>query len=809
MTNFPKLKTTPARMSIDSVNSAVRSPGTFLRVSTGAVAAAFVLTACGGGGTGSAGASVAPVGTAAPAGTVAATGTTTNSGGTTAVATDPAAVGTDGTVTAAAKSFTPTTTVPVTLFTPGTPNAPAVGGVVTDIKIQNTGAAQNSVPFTFGQVFAVGDLRPTEGLVAKLPNGTVLHLQTDVKATHADGSVRHAIISGVLPALATGETQTLQLAKSGGPETSMLTPQSLAEAGLTGSVNIKVDNVQYSASLASALISATPIKWLSGSVANEWIVSAPLTTAAGAVHPHLTARFDVRWYSGLTKQARVEFVVENNKTFAAGAQNFTYNVNVVLDGKSIYAQDNLTHYHHSRWHTTTWWDSTRVPAIHLKHNAPYLIASKAVSNYDQSIVPKESELAAFPAQLTAATTGPMKIGPMLAYMPTTGGRGDIGPLPVWSVMYLLSMDKRAKDIMMAAADGSGTWSTHYRDEKTDYPVRTDNEANKLISTHGNFAQKGPLPVPRCVNNSNTLCVTPYSHDAAHQPSVAFLPYLVTGDYYYLEELQFWAAANPLETDPGYSGMGQGLVRWQQLRGQAWSLRTLGHAAYITPDTHPLKAYFAKQLDNNLDYYHATYVVGKPNQLGVYDGSGVGAFEVTGSAPWQDDFFTWSFGYLAELGYSKAQPILQWKAQYPVGRMMAPGYCWTEGAAYSLKTRDSMSTPVYSTFAELYNANYKNDNITNDDGRLVTHPLGLNFRDQACGSQAQADWRTAAYGGLWQKGRMTGYADSVMGYPANMQPALAVAATSGIPNAALAWSVFQGRSSKPDYSKGPQWAIIPR
>ena len=37
-----------------------------------------------------------------------------------------------------------------------------------------------------------------------------------------------------------------------------------------------------------------------------------------------------------------------------------------------------------------------------------------------------------------------------------------------------------------------------------------------------------------------------------------------------------------------------------MAGQAWSLRTLGHAAYITPDAHPLKGYFVKQLDNNLN-----------------------------------------------------------------------------------------------------------------------------------------------------------------------------------------------------------------
>ncbi len=57
--------------------------------------------------------------------------------------------------------------------------------------------------------------------------------------------------------------------------------------------------------------------------------------------------------------------------------------------------------------------------------------------------------------------------------------------------------------------------------------------------------------------------------------------------------------------------------------------------------------------------------------------------------------------------------------------------------------------------------------------------------------------------------MAGYAGSTEGYPANLQPALAVAATSGITNASQAWATFANRASKPDYSQSPQFAILPR
>ena len=696
--------------------------------------------------------------------------------------------------------------------------APAADGALPEVRIRNLGQDQADVPFTFGQIVAPGQLKARDGVAGRLADGKTVALQADVKATHPDGSVRHMIVSGVLPRLAARQEAALQLVKadSGAGAARAPTPQRLLERGLDASVTVTIDGADYRASLKEALAGGRPAAWLAGPVASEWQAAAPLRNKAGAIHPLLGARFGVRWYPALEKQARVEVVLENTSTFKPGMRNLEYDVAIEIGGREVLRKEALAHYRHARWRHVDWWDGERAPRVHLRPDAAYLIASKAVPNYDQHVVPQESALAALAKQLEPAKngrekTGPMTIGPVNPYMPTSGGRDDIGPLPGWSVMYLLSGDLRARDAMLAAAEGSGAWSIHLRDEKTGYPVRADSEANRRLSTHMNMAGRGPLPVPRCAGNDNSLCKTPYAHDTSHQPSLAYLPYLLTGEYYYLEELQFWAATNPLETAPENSGLGQGLVRWQQVRAQAWSLRTLGHAAYITPDGHPLKAYFNKQLDNNLAFYHATYVAGKPNRLGVYDGSGQNTFQVKGSAPWQDDFLTWSFGYLAELGFAKALPILRWKATYPVGRMTAPGYCWTDAAAYTLKTRPAEKAPVFSSFAELYQANFGGEAIRINDGKPLAHPNGSRYIDQPCASQAQADWIGAAAKRGWKRGAMTGYADSPLGYPANMQPALAVAATPAwnIPQAAEAWERFEGRAVKPDYGKAPQWAIIPR
>lgn len=665
------------------------------------------------------------------------------------------------------------------------------------ISIENTGPAQTSVPFTFGQVFMEGALPYGQALEGRLSSGAMIQLQADYKAKHRDGSARHVIISGVLPELTELETVDIELL------TSDAKPTVASKATLTpsGSVELRFVGVNYFATLTSVPKSA--MQWLAGPVAQEWIADAPLVDKAGKPHPLLTLRAGIRWYA--SGAIRVEIIVENTKTWAA-ASRFTYDVAVTLNGAVAFEQKGLTHYHHARWRKVFW--IGKEPAIDVKIDARYLMGTKAVSNYADLTIPPDRELANLDKQITASNTGPMTIGPLVAYMPTSGGRSDIGPLPSCSVMWLLSRDRRALKAMMAAGDGSGSWSIHYRDEKTGYPVRTDSEANKSITTHFNMREQGPLPVPRYVGNDGSLGDTPFTDDTAHQPSLAYLPYLVTGDYFYLEELQFWASSNSLGTGAG-NHEGRGLVHWQQIRGQAWSLRTLGHAAYITPDDHPLKGYFESQLKNNIDLYYETYVVGNPNKLGVYDGSGKNAFQVDSPAVWQMGFLDWAFAYLAELGYDKALDIHKWFTKFLVGLMTHPDYCWLQAASPLTKFRAGPGAPMYDNYETLYKANFSGAAYMNDNGKEYRDPDGVKYIDLPCGSEAQRAFLERAHGHIWAKNRMTGYSDSSTGYPSNIQPALALAVDAGVPNADKAWQRLSTRGAPPYYPDAPQWAIVPR
>lgn len=663
-------------------------------------------------------------------------------------------------------------------------------GALTNIVLENTGStSQRGAPFTFGQVFADGDLMPGQTLSGRWNGGNILPLQVEVKARYPNGSARHAIISAMAPYLPPGEQRSIDLVREAertgdGGLTASTTPAALLARGFTAAVAVVIDGVTWQAS-ADALLRAAKYKtWLAGPFANEWMVSAPLADAKGVPHPHLSARFAIR--AAGDSRARVDVTLENAWAFEPAPQNFTYDAEVRVGGVTLYARPGLTHFHHARWRKVFWWG--QAPQLYVRHNTAYLIATKALPNYDQSVTVAESTLAGYQALLDGARREPMGSGMAVPYMPGTGGRPDIGLLPGWAASYLLSMDKRAHDATMNTADLAGSWSAHYRDRSTDRPVSLFEYPYMTILGNRtdtvNPATNKQEAFPLCA--TPTACNTPFLADSSHQAGFAYLPYLLSGDYYYLEELQFWAMWNSFFNNPGYRENIKGLLQADQVRGQGWSMRTLAEAAFITPDADPFKSQFAYFIQTNLAWYNKNYTTNPQAALGVLTHGYAMAYDNgTGMAPWMDDFFTAAVGHMVELGYSEALPLLRWKARFPIARMTGNGACWINAAMYSMKLRDFATAPFYTTIGQAF-------------GASAPTLAGL-----PCAGQEMANALNL------QLGEMTGYASYEMGYPSNMQPALAYAADVGGPAGASAWALFVQRRVKPNYALGPQFAIIPR
>src|SRR5690606_21239737 len=175
----------------------------------------------------------------------------------------------------------------------------------------------------------------------------------------------------------------------------------------------------YTAVVEDLLKTGAVTTWLSGPVVTEWHVWSPLKTASGTEHPHLTARFAIRAYAGMSK-VRVDTTIENAWTYEPNPSNFTYDAVIRVGGQDVYSKAGLTHYHHARWRKVFWWGAA--PQTHVKHHTGYLIATKAVPNYDQSIAISRNAINTIKNAFKGSATEPMGAGLALPYSQTTGTR---------------------------------------------------------------------------------------------------------------------------------------------------------------------------------------------------------------------------------------------------------------------------------------------------------------------------------------------------------------------------------------------------
>jgi hypothetical protein len=275
----------------------------------------------------------------------------------------------------------------------------------------------------------------------------------------------------------------------------------------------------------------------------------------------------------------------------------------------------------------------------------------------------------------------------------------------------------------------------------------------------------------------------------------------------MSELAFAASRNQLSSNPVYRDYAKGLIddSYSQVRGKAWVLRQIADAAWLLPDGYPLKAEFNASVNNSLTDWNQKYTNNpNANALGLLDSGhtyGMNGGKRNAMAPWMHNFFTWSAGHAAELGFAGAAELRNWLAQFEVGLMTdwqsdpVRGYCWLNASAYTLIVTEPTGKQYLPSYGAMYAATFPS---------LV----GL-----ACNSPAMV----AAMGKLekqpWQAGQMHGYAHSATGYPANLQVGLAAATDSSVANAHAAWSLFESRSVKPKgttaYNNYPNFAVLPR
>ncbi|HVV26460.1 MAG TPA: calcium-binding protein [Rhizomicrobium sp.] len=544
---------------------------------------------------------------------------------------------------------------------------------------------------TFGQIFRRAAIRPGTPLDVVL-NGAQVPAQMNAKALYPDGSVRHAIITLAIPAMRAGADWKGTIAAGAGaapPAGALATVPALAVAvtfpaggGRTRTVTLDLPRIAQTPSAQRGG------PWLAGPLVREIRYAAQASSA-------LDVEFDVR--TPVSGAASVDVIFHNDLLGPNPVAPVQYGVQIALDGKPVFTANAISHHQYATWHRVI---SSDTAVMRVELDRDLLMETGAVPRY--AAIAPDSKSVREMVDLAARNSGvPMSTAGVNTYMPETGGRPDLGPLPTWAVYYLLQPNADTYAALLANADAAGGIPWHMRDPKTGGALT--NEAHPDI-----WLDERAPPLPGLLPKGFSMAGTGWTIDDAHQPSLTYLPYLLTGSRYYHDELEYQASYDVLWMKPEFRGA-KGMVLGAQVRGFTWMMRTLANAAFILPAEDPLQGYYQRCLEANLDAILRKYVDGhEADWAGELKGFLPGAYSPDGAvAAWQDDYLAMVLGWIDAMGFDQARRISRWMTPFIAGLFTNAdrGYDPRYGTPYILFVWDMQKNRPLNSWAQAFAASF--------------------------------------------------------------------------------------------------------
>lgn len=635
-------------------------------------------------------------------------------------------------------------------------------GVTNTIVITNaSGARQTNYPLQFGRPFVQGEIAHYPQVSV---NGTPVQTQADVKNRFPDGSVKFAILSVVLPSIPAGGNITLSFGDQPSGNNAPLAVRDMLDPAFDFDAQIRLTQgaVTRSASARAMLQDANFVYWTSGPIATTVILQDSSAArkydlgfdAYRSIHPVFVATF----WPGLKK---VSVRVVGMDTNTEALEDVTADLAITLGAaapKTVYAKPGLITYYATVWTKSFWLGAAPEQQINVDHNIAYIAATKFVPNFDPALKPAFTD-AVIGAVYNKWRGSPRDIneaGLWQRGMGSTGARPDIGLAPGWMVQWLYTGDWRLREVSLGLADLAGAWRIHMIEGD---PARKYDRA-QTVPALGRPLSMYARPYERLFRDAlaNNKIVVHYTvgkngwtFDQAHEPDPFSIPYMLTGDWWYLFELQMWAASDAL-TEPihpnasrppssadllrvaspviaGYSG---------QVRGMAWVLRNRARAAFFSPDGTPEQVYFSAITNDMVAVwegqrgiadpvlggtaawkYGNTMVKMTPSPLHLLAGqrddvfkntsAGKGIFvngDTTTLLVWQQNYVVTVLGALRDMGFPTSS-LLKWMSRIQIGQ-------WEETpprgnydprllGTYIIPLRDAGSGPYFSTWQQVQNA----------------------------------------------------------------------------------------------------------
>jgi hypothetical protein len=422
-------------------------------------------------------------------------------------------------------------------------------------------------------------------------------------------------------------------------------------------------------------------------------------------------------------RAEVVFELGSIWSKAQPANLGAYKATILRGGRTVFTASVPFHYWWSRWR---WHSSPRPVAAKVSD----LMASGLLPHYDNRV----NQGAAHPTR--AFSYQIMDVAGITRAMGMTGERDDIGPVTECQGEFLCTGNPTALATVLAQAEGAGTLPWHYRDEKTGAPIDLIRYAKATIYSR----EDGDPYIP--ITKADGIGL-----DSAHMPAVAYLPFLLTGDPYHLETLQFQVTFNYVEL-PGHAR-----YRTNQTRGQAWILRNLGQAAAVTPEKTPQwlmpRNYFQKLLDLKRDWINQQFVSQDDPIRSVFrtmeqnfTSTPDGAFDAgTMVSPWQEEFLAFILCWLVLMGHHDWEPIARWKIGSTTARTDGTsGWIRAVPTPYRIAFRQhGGNTPWLRSWGEAWalNASYLGWQDSDPNHLRIQRPAQLTYIIYSRGALAMA------------------------------------------------------------------------
>ena len=687
------------------------------------------------------------------------------------------------------------------------------------------GESRTNHPVQIGRLFVKGEITSIPKLTYK---NQVLDTQVDVKQRYSDGSLKHAILSFILPSIAAYEEAIISFEDEGESDNTPLTKSQIQNQNVAAKMHFDFGADKQVTVSAQHLINQdlyTP--WLSGSINTTIIVADHSLNRQFDIgaddNKSLRPSFVISFWPTIG-QYFVRYVVENTNTEVLQDQVYNVNLSIGDQDQVFYSATDVPHQTMTRWTKAAWSSETPQP-LSINHNLKYLTRIPSIPNFDTNLAIPESAINQEWNKWLSRSKDIYERGFWDPRMGNAGGRPDIGIYPSWAIKWLFSGDWRHQAIALASAELSGAWPIHLREGDENRYFDFDNQ----ISGEGKILSIAPGGRPshwtdrpdwhEVKENDKIIPLTPFVKtewrpDTSHHPDLATIQYLFTGDYYFLEQMMFSAAfvtgnnnARAFDKPIGRGPTGsEGALYYLEARTQAWALRTRVHTYDLLPDDFPEKAYFHRLNQNAITMYEGMYhlPITSPERLELYnfvkDNVSTAKFARSGGPSplgfWDEGIS--SSGYVNEVIfhtdglYSAIAPWMQNFMIVALGRAHEIGYD---------------TTTLRSFAGQHITAPFSIDGIDHDMLTAYATPvLDSNQNWFATWQDVHSHYKDS-YKELIKQ-RLTTGTDTEHGYYS-----ILMAATSYLQHMQgydKAWKYVEDNiKSKTIYHSNPKWAILPR